>query len=227
MFVPFSTIRKFSLRTPEGDIPLRDIAFSPQTGEITHVICDTGGLLFSQEVCLPVSELGKLDPAAEVWEAESPPDPSGGMSEEFERTAIPLEAMAPVLVGPFGTTQSPMLLAAQWLMLHRSGEVAALPESVERMGDWLGCILFGPTGPLGTIAEFHLDTTSLQTREIGLKVDDATQLILFDAVRNFVSGEGYAVTDLTIADLEAGMTIVEQGPDIPKPPKASWVTSEP
>jgi len=183
--------------------------------------------LFSNEIHVPVAALGPLDPAARVWAADIPSDQSDGLAKDFEDTAIPLEAMPPVLVGPFGTSHSPMLLAAQWLETRASVSEPALPDDAERVRDWLGCIVFGPSGPLGSISDVHLDAEGLRLRDIDLKTDSSTShRILFDAVRNFVSGEGYAVTDLTLADLEAGLTIAPPGPALPEQPAASWVTTD-
>lgn len=192
------------------ELPVVELFYEPETRRLRYAAVDAGGWFERSEVLVSIENFGALD-ADGHW-------PLGLTREEVEAAphwhdqSAELRAadLPPLVVGPFGSTFSPMLMRAQMrdiadeavgpaddpteaLMTDGSGRVFAM----ERAGEWLGREAYGAGGFLGTVSDLTLDD-DLRVHACQL---DRGGAVPFDRLKHMAE-QGHAVFDVEAAGPE-------------------------
>jgi hypothetical protein len=225
MIAPFTTLKKSTVSAKAGSFQVSDLMFDPDRHTVDYAVLSGGGWIAHTDVLLHGTRLRAFEPSELVWpaqmgEADLAEAPRIGSDNRVDLTNLP-----PVIVGPFGMTYSPMLLAAKLFGYPVNKQRAArdAEERLERMSDWIGAVVFNAEGPIARIVNFNIDTETMKVVEVKIAIDAEMHALPITSLRNFVTGDGYAVTDLTTDDIQQGFTAVEPGPHVPVPPRRSWV----
>ncbi len=192
-----------ALDAQSGDdrFPIRAIFNRKDTMAFSHAAVDIGGWLDRREVLVSIDRFGPPD--KDGWpvsltrdELESAP--------AFVEAGGWTEALPPIVVGPFGYTFSPLMMAAG---LDKAAESSALPHDpegrptdllsesaghlrdVERSSNWIGRDAFGPNGSMGQIADMVVSDLTLTAAIL----EDGTELAL-SRLRHMAE-QGHAVFD--------------------------------
>ncbi|MEJ6391811.1 PRC-barrel domain-containing protein [Gymnodinialimonas sp. 2305UL16-5] len=221
MIAPFTKLTEFSLHSNAGQFRVTDLVFDPADGAARMVLFDDGKWLFNDEMAVGIDRMEAFDAENATWHARIQP---GEIREARTVASVPVDitALPPIVIGPFGTTQSPLLLLTQ-LFGNLAHGAASVPSQLERVSDWIGAPVFGPTGPIAQIIDLHIDTQARRVTEVTLGLGAQRVRVPFHTLRHFVQSEGYAVTDVTEDDLLQGITVVAPGPSLPPAPEQSWV----
>lgn len=152
--------------------PIRALFHEPQSRRLKAAAVDIGGWLDRREVLVSLDRFGP--PGDDGWPMSLGRDELEG-APEWEHAGGLGTAMPPLIVGPFGYTFSPMLMAAG---MNRSAErsLPDVPEQsgpeplesedgrfagLERSSDWLDRDAFGPDGHMGKVADLVLDNLTI------------------------------------------------------------------
>lgn len=223
---PASTLIALPLRTAAGDYPMRDVVFDATTGAAPFVLIDMGGLLTRSEALIRSARITGLSEDGDAILSDLTIDEVNDAPHVATDGSAPdMTGWPPVIVGPFGTTQSPLLLSAQ-IFGATPDRTTDLPPRFDRVTDWIGAPVFGREGEFARIADFRLDLGSGTLTEAILSIGEDSHAVPLSAIRNFAGDEDrYAVTDLSADDLRAGITVAEQGPPLTGQPTPGWVAA--
>ena len=195
--------RLLDLDAVSGDdrFPIRALFHDEVSRRLKAAAVDVGGWLDRREILVTLDRFGS--PEADTWpmtlgrdEMESAP--------EWEHTDSASMGLPPLIIGPFGYTFSPLLMAAG---MNASAERSlpdtpgsserAVVESEDgrfagliRTADWLNRDAFGPQGHLGQVADVELDD---ELKIVALVLDD-DRIIAMTRMRN-LTGQGHFVFD--------------------------------
>ncbi len=187
--------------TEDDRFPVRALFHRAGTRELAYVAIDVGGWLDRREVLVEIERFGRPDDgewpvALGRTDLEDAPVLEDGDSGT-------IDALPPLVVGPFGYTFSPLMMAA-------SVEATAAPEpsgdpetegrppetrahgrlaGIERSTDWLGRAAFGPEGELGPVEDVVVEDGVLTA----VILADETRIPL-DRLRR-LADQGHAVFD--------------------------------
>jgi hypothetical protein len=179
MLHSFKSVLDHRLETEGGRAKLREAFFDPSSGKIRYVAVDVGGWLDTTEIIVDADRLAPPRDEGHPWtlrlsEAELAEAPRWheGMSED----RIDLTYWPPILVGPFGSTYSPLMLYEQMLAEERGAqdeapeppEGDALVRPLQEVHDWIGLPAFGPEGELGKVSDLLFDPRAPRVTSIVL-----------------------------------------------------------
>ncbi len=194
--------RLLDLQAASGEdrFPIRTLFHRTETLRLSYAAVDIGGWLERREVLVSLDRFGA--PEDGIWPV------SLGREELEAAPAIEAgdggwgDALPPLVVGPFGYTFSPLLMAAGM----EAGAARQMPDraeppadllsrsqgrlhDMERSTDWLGREAFGPDGAMGPIADMVV-TDMVLTAAV---LEDGTELPL--ARLRHLAEQGHAVFD--------------------------------
>lgn len=168
--------------TDDGRFPIREVYYDPTSWALRHAVVDVGGWFSTDEILVSVERFAlPQDDGWPVSITRSELDAAPQLSDPKVNT-IDLPAL---LVGPFGNTISPLMIAAMHqrkaedipdtppdnLMRDGAGRVFHL----EKISDWFGLSAFDSDGALGQVEDFVLSDTFVLTHAI---LDDGSKLAL-------------------------------------------------
>ena len=165
------------------------------TYRLSYAALDAGGWINRHEVLVSLDRFES--PRQEEWPVTMDRE-SVEQAPRWEHAPSEASALPPIVVGPFGSTFSPLLLDAQ---LREMAEGAEAPTRVpgddkgriremDRASLWLGREAFGPDGRLGTIKDIRVSDDLTMFEAI---LDDGTELPLKRL--RLVDEQGHAVFD--------------------------------
>lgn len=130
MLNTISQLMHFKARAGDDHLKVTDIFFDFGTRRIEYVSLDIGGWFDRKEVLIHAAEFGTPDTVNEEWpvrldRAAVENAPHWHDDAEDNGSIFDIENWPPLVVGPFGTTFSPLLLNAQ---SHADAEEAAAIE---------------------------------------------------------------------------------------------------
>ena len=180
--------------------PIRALFHEPQTRHLKAAAVDIGGWLDRREVLVSLDRFGP--PSEDGWPISLGRDELQD-APEWERTHGLAMAMPPLIVGPFGYTFSPMLMAAG---MNESAErsLPDMPEQsgpdliesedgrfagLERTSDWLDRDAFGPDGHMGKVRDLVLENLTITALVL-----DSDRSVPLSRLRH-MAREGYFVFD--------------------------------
>lgn len=165
------TLLDLKARAEEDRFPIRALFNRSGSRDLAYVAVDVGGWLDRREVMVEIDRFGPPE------EGEWPVSLSRAELEEApileDEESSPLEALPPLVVGPFGYTFSPLMMAAGMeasAERMRTGDPGAegaegAPpvtrahgrlSGIERSTDWLGRAAFGPDGEMGPVEDMAI-----------------------------------------------------------------------
>lgn len=178
--------RLLDLDAVSGDdrFPIRALFHDETSRRLKAAAVDIGGWLDRREVLVSIDRFGPPDDGS--WPLSLVRDELQD-APEWEHADSAALGMPPLIIGPFGYTFSPLLMAAG---MNASAErsLPDAPDSGERAvvesedgrfaglvrtADWLNRDAFGPKGHLGKVADLQLDDSLAIT---ALILDDDTIL---------------------------------------------------
>lgn len=193
-----TTLLSLTATPQDGRFGVSEVFHDRDTWRLRRVALDAGGWFERREVLIRIERFGR------PGESEWPVDMSRDEVEQAPRwndAPDPSTALPPVVVGPFGHTFSPLLMAARWTDaedralrdegFQEPGAGSAAPEfDMDQASAWLGRDVFDDTGHVGTIADITVGEDWVM-REMLLKDDRA---ISMSRLRR-VGEQGHVVID--------------------------------
>lgn len=195
------TLLDLRARTEEDRFPVRALFHRAGTRELAYAAIDVGGWLDRREVLVDIERFGTPEDGEwPVTLGRSDLD-DAPVLEDGDSGA--LDALPPLVVGPFGYTFSPLMMAAS---VEASAAAAPPGEpdgegrppethahgrltGIERSNDWLGREAFGPDGEMGRIEDVVVEDRRLTA----VVLADETRIPL-DRLRRLAE-QGHAVFD--------------------------------
>lgn len=195
-----TTLLGLSALSGDDRFPIRTLFHRKESRELRYAAVDIGGWFDRREVLVELDRFGPPD--EDAWPV------SLGREELEEAPALGAdsagwgEALPPLVVGPFGYTFSPLMMAAGMeasaeRQVGTAGEMPgdALDRSgghlhdMERSTNWIGRDAFGPEGYLGRVADMVVTDRALTAAVL----EDGTELPL--ARLRHMAEQGHAVFD--------------------------------
>ncbi|PZX18897.1 hypothetical protein LX81_00590 [Palleronia aestuarii] len=166
--------------TEEGDFPIIELFYRPEDRRLRYAAIDIGGWLDHREVLVSLDRFGALD--GESWPVHLDREGLEAAPRWLDAPSEP-SILPPIVVGPFGSTFSPLLMEAQLLESAEESqpqETSALDGrsrilDMDRASPWIGTDAFDDTGRLGEIADVML---SDELVFISVLLDDERELSL-------------------------------------------------
>lgn len=192
MLHSFNSVLDHRVETDGGKAKLREAFFDPAGGAIRYVAVDVGGWLDTTEIIVEADRLAPPRDEGHPWTlrlseaelAEAPRWHEGMAHDQVDLTHWP-----PILIGPFGSTYSPLMLYEQMLYEERGKEAEtpepsdgdALVRPLQEVHEWLGLPAFGPEGEIGKVSDLLFDPRRRRIMSFVIEPasgDDAVQLPL-------------------------------------------------
>lgn len=152
----------------DASFPLQEAFFDLADRKISYVALDIGGWFDATEVLVKAGKLTAPEPGGRSWglslseaEVEAAPRWSAGTTEHMAH----LEAWPPLIVGPFGSTYSPILMYEQLLGRGPASRPGADGDTavtqLERATQWLGRPVEATDGESGRLEDLLFDAPGL------------------------------------------------------------------
>jgi len=180
--------------------PIRALFHDADSRRLQMAAIDIGGWLDRREVLVSLDRFGA--PGDDAWPVSMTRDELHDAPEWTDDSAA-ASALPPLIVGPFGYTFSPMLMAAGMAtsadrtvpadpdegnadLVSRSG---GRVKNMERCSDLLGRDAFGPGGNMGKVADLVIEDMTVT----GIITEDDTRVPL--ARLRHIAEQGHFVFD--------------------------------
>ncbi|WP_224814370.1 hypothetical protein [Hasllibacter sp. MH4015] len=225
MIAPFTSVKNSTLQAKAGTFGINDLMFDPDSLAVEYAVLEGGGWVTNTDVLVHAKRLRAFDEGTRTWTADVSEGDLANAPRLGSDNVVDLSALPPVIVGPFGMTYSPILMAAQFLgyPVTKDRPTRDAVDQLDRMSDWLGSVVFNGEGPIARIVDLFVDAETMRLTEVEFAMGAEKYVLPVTAIRTFVRGDGYAICDLTEAEIEQGFTAAEPGPALPKMPKERWV----
>lgn len=219
MLLSAAEIMTFSANNGDNRFPVTDFLFDAGQGAVKYAALDIGGWFDQTQVLIAASRLGEPDTGKREFvvnlasaEVESAPrwEPDG------ETFPFDMAHLPPLVVGPFGSTYAPMMMAAQMNEAQAADrdEGAELPpgaDRLDRFSIWLGTEVFGSDGELGRLGDMLLDPVRMELThfviETGGILSAQEHVLPYQTLRHMAKGDTHVVLSTSKAAVE----------DAPKP----------
>ncbi|MBJ3761624.1 hypothetical protein ILP92_02520 [Maribius pontilimi] len=182
--------------TDDGAFPVRDLFYVPADWRLRYALLDVGGWLEKHEVLVSTDRLAP--PTAKGWPLNMTGDElkSAPVIDTVDATS---SVLPPLVVGPFGTTVSPLGIAAHLGLVSDAtpdndpqgkgaGDGNGRIFQMDRVSDLLGLEVFTDQGPKGVIEDLRLRDDMTLSHAI---VSDGEALALNRLRR--VADQGHAI----------------------------------
>jgi hypothetical protein len=209
MLVRISTLLDTRAATGDDRLPVVDGLFDPRTGALRFLVLDVGSWFTEIDVLVAAREMGEIDLKGGLWNsALTRPDIDAAprwSDPENEVLQLPLDALPPLVVGPFGATHAPLALHAEAAGNVRSGRRISKIRGLETVSQWRGMEAFGADGALGEIVDFVLDTETLVFSHVLLDraAGAGAAALPYGMIRHRAEGQHHAVLDALTTDVAA------------------------
>jgi hypothetical protein len=206
----------------DASFPLHEVFFHLPEGAIRYVALDVGGWLDATEVLVEAERLTAPARGSRAWglsltkeEVEDAPRWAAGTTEHLAH----LEAWPPLVVGPFGSTYSPILMYEQLVGSGPAGEAGAAGDAavteLERATQWLSRPVFCDDGEVGRVEDLLFDDATLHMTHVvvgkGGLLRHEGHAVPFDRVSHMAR----AHTHLVLAGLSAAVAEAPAPDDLP------------
>lgn len=211
MLIRLTTLFHFKASNGEDHLPIVEGLWDPRTGALRFLVLDIGNWLSEVDVLIATREMGEIDAEAKEWRTSLTHDAieeaPRWTDRGHEMRGLALENWPPVIVGPFGSTYSPLLLEAQ-LFGHEEAPTARISkvQDLDTISEWLRLPAFGEDGELGRVEDFVLDTETRVMSHVILErghLFSKDHFVLpFETLRYRAEGHTHAVFDIDSAGLD-------------------------
>ncbi|ABD54566.1 hypothetical protein [Jannaschia sp. CCS1] len=225
MIAPYTTLKDVTLSTEAGTFDITDVMFDPERLSVEYAVLEGGGWVTNTDVLVHAKRLKQFEVDAMTWHANMGETELARAPRLGKDNVVGLSDLPPVIVGPFGMTYSPILMAAQLFgyPVSKSATAKDAEDRLERMSEWMGAVVFSSEGPIARIVNLYIDTETMRVVEVKLALGTDMHVLPISAIRSFVRRDGYAVCDLTEAEIKQGLTAAEPGPSLPTMTDKRWV----
>ena len=203
----------------------RDAFFNLKDGVLRYAALDIGGWLNEDNVAVSTELLTPPDPTQSdarwhVHLSEAALEIAPRWTEEARTEGVNLSNWPPVIVGPFGSSVSPVLFYEDFQDAEEEDaesepetqappKAAPLVRNLHRVGKWFGLPCFDAKGELGRIHDMTFDPDSCRILSFvlegaGARPDQGRE-IPYQALRHLADGETHLIFEtLPPADLPDG-----------------------
>ena len=182
----------------DGRFPVREIFYDPETWRVRYVALGTEGWFDMREMLIGIRYFGL--PGDGQWPVEMSRD-DVEHAPQWNEAPSSATYLPPIVIGPFGYTFSPMMMAAQWYedraeQAARDQVQGTVEDSTGRIfrmdqaSAWIKREVRGPAGPVGRVSDMILDPDLVMT---DMEMEDGSRIPL-GRLRH-VSEQGEAVID--------------------------------
>lgn len=207
MLLSISDLTRFTAKARDASFPISDVFVSLSDRELSYLTIDTGGWFATDSVLLSANLITDISTddrtltlnvdEATIRSAPTLPEDSSSL----------VDALPPILIGPFGNTISPEMMA---MMAHsnrgKTGDATARTRHLDRFSQIEGTDAFGKDGELGRVVDVLVspDTHTLTHLVVDSgKVLSGRQLIVpIEKLRYQAEQETHLVFDLTSSELK-------------------------
>ncbi|SFD10340.1 hypothetical protein [Tropicimonas isoalkanivorans] len=208
MLQSFKDLIDKPMRAGDRKASFRDAFFRIDEGILRYAALDIGGWLSIDNI---IVSMDLIEPSAAgdgEWVVKLDEDALAGAprwERREEREEVDLQGWPPVIVGPFGSTISPLLLYQQLRELRGTGAgnddgEESPVQSMERAGKWLGLTAFDAVGELGKVEDFIFETDTNAIHAVILDRDapgtDLGRELPIHHFRHMADQETHLVLDL-------------------------------
>ena len=205
----------FSANNGDSRFPVTDFLFDAGRGTVKYAALDIGGWFDQTQVLISANRLGEPDTAKREFvinlaseEVENAPK----WEPEGETFPFDMAHLPPLVVGPFGSTYAPLMMAAQMNEAQASddaAESADLPpgaDRLDRFSIWLGTEVFGSDGELGRLGDILLDPAKMELThfvvETGGILSTQEHVLPYQTLRHMAKGDTHLVLSTSKAAVE-------------------------
>ncbi len=204
MLLSIGDLTRFTATAQDASFPIKDIFFSLSDRSMAYLIIDTGQWFDTNTVLVSTSLIADIlaDDRTVTLDADEAKIRSAPRWQD-DNSAL-TDALPPIVVGPFGNTISPAMMAAMIQQPeHAEGDI--MTDSLDQFTKLDGMDVFGNDGELGRVIDLLL---SPKTRAITHMVVDngkvlaGRQLIVpIEKLRHQAAQNTHLVLDLTSSEL--------------------------
>ena len=205
------------LKAEAGDrkFTVTEIFFEDDTGHLRYVALQTGGVFNREEVLVAI---GAFAEPGETWrlvlDEAAVRDAPRWTEGEHSGPPVPLEGWPPVVIGPFGNTESPLMLWAQAAAAfgdEEGGEGEGRPPPsgdrrvvhLDRVTLKLDAPVFGDDGELGRLADLVIEPREMRITAFVVEDASGAHSVPWSALRRFPREGRHVVLALDRARLAA------------------------
>ncbi|WP_224825071.1 PRC-barrel domain-containing protein [Cognatishimia sp. MH4019] len=187
---------------------MKDVFFSIADGTLAFLLVDTGSWLQSDTVLISskmISDISIEDRSIELDITAAQLEAAPVWKED---DTIFLDAMPPVVVGPFGNTISPAMMAALIRQRRQEQDSSVAEELIDDLDQFTtiqGTDVFGTDGELGNLVDFLM--TPEERKITHMVIDNGNvlpgrQLVIpLEKLRHKAAQDTHLVLDLTSSEL--------------------------
>lgn len=194
-----------TVTTGEHRLPVTEVFFAERTGQLRYVALHTGDVFDHDDTLVSIgrfSAVGDGDWKVYLPEGEIRAAPGWDSGESHpHHVPVALEAWPPILVGPFGSTTSPLMLYAAMVDAEDAIEPPTPPhhtadarvDRLERVTRRLGGEVFGADGPLGTLDDMEVAPVGFAITELVI----GGRRVPYSRLRHMAEDDTHTVVNLT------------------------------
>ena len=216
MHVRLTTLSDAKALIEDDGFPVDDLLFSWADRKLKYFAVQTGGwfqddvVLIAASMAAPIDADGQVRMLVTKSELDLLP-----RSSAKDASAWPY--LPPIVIGPFGTTQSPPLLLAQLSSL--AGEESAEENetaqvgALDRASDWIGKEVFRASGTLGTLGDVLIDTADNALSHLVIDIEGKKRVFPVRHLRHAAQQGTHLVIDATDGEIASAPLLDEIIPD--------------
>lgn len=206
MLLSIGDLTRFTATTKDASFPIKDVFFSLSDRDLSYLVIDTGSW-FETDTVLVSSRLitgVSTDNREIALETDEATIRSAPRWQDDQSSS--LDAFPPIVVGPFGNTISPLMLAS---MARKAPDATtagdALTQRLDRFSEVDGIDVFGRDGELGRVVDLLLSPKIHEITHLVVdngKVLAGRQLIVpIEKLRHQAAQDTHLVLNLTSSEL--------------------------
>ena len=208
MLFSIGDLTRFTAHTKDATFPIKDVFFSLSGRTLSFLTLDTGSWFESDSAIVSARLLTKVSTDDRTVTLDTDEAHIRDATRWSENGSSAMDALPPIVIGPFGNTISPAMMIAmdRNASQQTTGQVAQA-QRCEQFSSMENMDVFGSDGELGRLIDLLL---SPETREITHMVIDngkvlaGRQLIVpIEKLRHQAEQETHLVLDLTSSELAA------------------------
>lgn len=164
MLLSIDDLTRFKAEVKDASFPIKDIFFSLSDRSLSYLVIDTGSWFETDTVLVSSALISSVSTDDRVIRLDTDEGSIRSAPVWQEGQSSLLDAMPPVIVGPFGNTIAPAMLAA--IARREQGDTArgqALTRDLESFSSMARTEAFGTDGEIGRAIDFLV---SPETRDI-------------------------------------------------------------
>jgi uncharacterized protein YrrD len=219
MLISFGDLIRYSAQVEDSLFSIKDVFFSFPARRPIYLLLDTGSWFDTHLVLVRAATVIEISAQNRALRLDTTTQQIEAAPVLQEETSHSMEAMPPIVIGPFGNAVSPLMMAAlaRREMQDAPDEDPAqdhhVTDTLTRFSEILKMEVFGRDGELGRLDDILIDADSLAITH--LVIDDGgilpgqLHVVPIDRFRHVAEGDTHIVLDLDIAARDAAPKLEE------------------